>query len=92
MGLFGLIANILLPNFNWRNEVVCVKQSMSTLVGMLGSIVVVSLLGVLYTYIDHIVNIDIYMYIVLLGVFIIDVVLYGVVMNWGVKKFEKISA
>ncbi len=92
VGMFGLIANILLPNFNWRNEVVCVKQSMSSLIGMLGSMAIIGGIGMLYPYIDHLIDIHIYLYTVLFIVFVLDVVMYYVIITWGAKKFEAINA
>ena len=40
----GLVANLLLPNLKWTNEVAVVKQGMSTLAAMLGGFGVVALL------------------------------------------------
>ena len=42
--LFGLTANLTLPNLNWTNEMVAVKQSISVLVGMFGEIGLCALL------------------------------------------------
>ena len=92
VAIVGLIANILLPNFNWRNEVVCVKQSLSSLVGMFSCIGVVAFIGVLYSRINDLVNINTYMYMILILFFVVDIVLYYILMSWGVRKFESINA
>lgn len=41
----GLIANLLLPKLEWKNEIVPVKQGAATLVAMLGSIVAAMMVG-----------------------------------------------
>jgi len=42
----GLLINLRFPNLNWKNETVAVKQSLSPLLAMLGSLLVVVSLGV----------------------------------------------
>jgi len=46
---FGLILNLRFPNLNWSTEVVPIKQSMSVFISMMGSWVLVLVLGFLYT-------------------------------------------
>lgn len=36
MPIFGLLINLLLPNFSWTNEIQVVKQSMASMIGILG--------------------------------------------------------
>lgn len=92
VAIAGLVANILLPNFDWRNEVVCVKQSLSSLAGMFSCMAAVAFVGVLYTRINELVSINTYMYIVLALFLVIDIILYYTITTWGVKKFESINA
>jgi ABC-2 type transport system permease protein len=46
--LWGLAANLWFPQFNWINETAVIKQSVGSLVGMLGALAIVVLPVILY--------------------------------------------
>lgn len=82
---FGLLINTIFPNFNWTTETVAVKQSASTLISMLGGVLLIGLQYVLLAFIQG----EIVAHIIYLGILlIVNVAVYGVLMNYGVKKFR----
>ena len=48
MAEFGLILNLLKPNFTWTNEIVPIKQSMSVFVAMFGGWILTAVFAVAY--------------------------------------------
>jgi len=82
---FGLLNNIILPNFNWTTETVVVKQSASTLVTLLGgfALIVIQYLLIGLIQIENMAHI---IYITLL--LIVNLVIYRILMTYGVKKFR----
>ena len=38
--VFGMFINICFPNYQWENEVVVVKQGMSSMIGIFSSIII----------------------------------------------------
>ena len=48
-GLFGMILSLKLPNFNWVNETVAVKQGLSTMLAIFGQWGLILLSWLLYS-------------------------------------------
>lgn len=87
--MFGIVINLLLPKLEWDNEITVIKQSMASLLGVLGGIplVLLSGLGILLVGI-----IDTSLILLLLAVVIgiLDFILYRVLNTWGIRKFYKL--
>lgn len=49
--LLGVVVNMRFPRFDWANEVIAVKQGMSTMITMFGTFAVVAAAGLLYGFI-----------------------------------------
>lgn len=84
IALYGLIINLLLPNFLWTAEVVVVKQSAASLVTIFSGFVFV---GIMFLFITIIPTITGAYLAFLLLIAIMDVVLYYVLNNYGIKRF-----
>jgi ABC-2 type transport system permease protein len=48
MASFGLFLNLKMPNLNWTNEIVPIKQSMSVMISLFGGWVITVALAGLY--------------------------------------------
>lgn len=89
VAIFGLFMNFWKPRFDWINETVCVKQSMPVFFTMFLSIALTFIMGYGYIKIlSDIMNIQIYIYFVLLMFVVLNVILYFILMNYGVKKWN----
>ncbi|MGL4346344.1 MAG: hypothetical protein ACRCTE_14185 [Cellulosilyticaceae bacterium] len=87
--LFGIIINLILPKLEWDNEITVIKQSMASLLGVLGAIPLVLLSGVGILLVDVM---DPSMILLLLAaiVGVLDIVLYRLLKTWGVRKFYEL--
>lgn len=57
----GLALNLKVPNLEWKNETVPVKQSLPVLLSMLGGWIIVIVLGVLYFMLSGIITVRMYL-------------------------------
>lgn len=90
--VWGLLMNILLPRFEWVNETIVIKQSMSVLLGLLGGMTITALPVIAYVVSLHsIVSIQVFMLLFLLFFAILSSVIYAVIMTYGKNKFETLS-
>ena len=88
--VYGLLINLLLPNFNWTTEAMIVKQSAAVLIVTFTGFFVVGipiiLIGIL-SFID--VTYILGGYALLLS--LITFVLYRVLLTWGSKRFTQLG-
>ena len=85
---FGLIANLLLPKFDALNDTVVVKQSASTMLGILVPVVIsIIVIGLSYFTINNI----IVLVIAIIISFILSFITNIIINTWGVKRFNKLS-
>ncbi len=88
---FGILANLLFPNLNWTNEVVPIKQSMSTVISIFGTWIITLIFGVLYYYVfKDILAPAVYLALSLAVMVAATVVIFAWVKTKGVKKFESL--
>ena len=69
--LLGVVINLHYPKFDWINEMVAVKQSLSTMITMFGSMAVVTLPVVLYIFVlKNLISAELYitLFALLIGV------------------------
>lgn len=88
--LLGLILNLWKPKFDWVNETACVKQSMPVMLTMFISMGLVFVLCAGYFLFESILSLNAYMYIVLLAIVAVNVLLYYMLMTWGVRRFQEL--
>ena len=85
----GLVVNLKMPNLNWTNEAIAVKQSGSVMLTLFGSWVVLIGLGALYALLlIKYISPQVFLYI-LIGLFLILTVALNAWLNTrGKKVFE----
>lgn len=69
--LFGLVANLLFPRFDWLNETLVVKQSASVMMAVFGSMALIGLPALLYFVLPIASNIGIDMFLVICAVYFV---------------------
>ncbi|HBE14043.1 MAG TPA: hypothetical protein DCY74_07725 [Clostridiales bacterium] len=88
--LLGMIGNVLFPRFDWTNETVVIKQSLSAFVGMIGSMALTALPLILYIQWLHFIAPLAYLlycwiyFLLLTGIFL------AYLLTAGKKKYERI--
>ena len=88
MGLVGLFLNLKMPNLNWTNEVVPVKQSMSVMLTLFGGWAVVLALGGLYLAVMRFVGPLLYLVCVAALLLLVDIILLHWLRTRGTRIFE----
>ncbi len=90
--LFGLVLNLKFPKFNWINETVAVKQSLSGILAMFGSFAIVLLPTVLYFVLFiEMLSIETYMWVVSVVLALICLGLYEYIKHRGTKIFTQLT-
>ncbi len=84
----GLIIGLLMPNLNWTNETVALKQSLGVMIALFGNWVLVAGIGVVAYWLRHRIRLEVYMIIV----FIVIVAACGGMFAWLKKFGSKIFA
>jgi ABC-2 type transport system permease protein len=87
IALFGLVINLLLPNFNWSNETVVVKQSAATMITIFSSMGIIAIQFVLMMIIPNVI-LAYLGYIVIMT--IVDVCLWAVLKSYGKRRFAEL--
>lgn len=83
VSIFGLILNLIFPDFNWTNEIKVIKQSIPSFVSvMVGLIVAIIPITIKDNY-----NPTMYSFVIGLIVMIINIGLYFVLKIYGKKRF-----
>lgn len=84
IALYGLLINLLMPNFNWTAEVVVIKQSPACMITIFSSMLLVGLLALFIVFIPS-AALAYLGYFVLLT--LIDIALYLILMTYGKKRY-----
>lgn len=90
-GLAGLLLNLWKPKFDWVNETVVVKQSMSVMIMMFGFMALV--MGIVILYVGVCMNFmspTIYTYLWTGVLAVGSVILYYCLKTWGTRRFESL--
>ena len=88
MAELGLIANLKMPNFTWKNETVPIKQSAGVMIALFGGWVLVILLCVLYFLVRSIFTPLLYLGIVTALVFAVNFLMYRWLCTKGSELFD----
>lgn len=91
VALIGLLFNLWKPRFDWVNATVCVKQSMPVFLTMLVSMFTV--IAIVYGYIRlfyNLMTLSSYTYFIFAFFIIIDLILYFVLLKYGIAKWKYI--
>jgi hypothetical protein len=82
---YGLLINLLLPNFNWTSETVVIKNSASTMVTVFSSMAYVALMFVFIIVLPSITAA--YLCYFTLTV-VLDILLFAILMTYGKKRYN----
>jgi ABC-2 type transport system permease protein len=88
ISLYGLLMNLLLPNFNWSNETVVIKQGAAAMVTIFSSIGIVAIQFVLMVIIP---NMTIAYLGYILVMIAIDAGLYAIILSYGKKRYAALT-
>ena len=84
--------NLKFPKFNWVNETVAVKQSLSTILAMFGGMAILIIPVVVYLVIFmHIMSVETYMWGVSVTLALICFGLYEYIKHRGTKIFMELN-
>jgi len=84
VSFFGLLMNILFPNFNWTSEVVVIKQSAASMISVFGAMAYV---GVQFALLFFLPSFFLANLCYLILTIIIDIILYRLIMTYGKKRY-----
>lgn len=90
MAEFGLTLNLLMPNLNWTNEIVPIKQSMSVMIALFGGWAIVAALGGIYAAVAKFISPLLYLCLTAILLLAASVILYLWLKTKGAKIFEKL--
>lgn len=90
MALFGLWLNLKMPNLNWKNEAVPIKQSMSVTLAIFGSWGIVTALGIVYFLLRKWISPIIFLVLAIFVLFLTDSALYLWIKKRGCGLFEQL--
>ena len=88
VAFIGLHANLRFPKFDWISETHAVKQSVSVVIAMFGSIAVAGLFVILYFVLPHNISADMFMLICAVPVIIASLLLNRSLKTTGARRFE----
>ncbi|MDF2906239.1 MAG: putative rane protein [Herbinix sp.] len=88
ISFYGLLMNLLLPNFNWSNETVVIKQGAAAMVTIFSSIGIVAIQFVLMVIIP---NMTIAYLGYILVMIAIDAGLYAIILSYGKKRYAALT-
>lgn len=90
IALLGLLMNLWKPKFDWINETVCVKQSMSVVITMFVSMGFVFVATFLYVLLMDMVTIQLFIYSLFIFIVVLDILGYYLLKTWGVQRFNSL--
>jgi ABC-2 type transport system permease protein len=91
MGLIGIVLNLAIPNFKWKSELQPIKQGISTMITLFGTLVVVLIEWIIYIIlVNSGTTLSAMMYqLITSGLFLLLALLCVPILNtWGVRRFE----
>lgn len=90
MALIGLFCNLKMPNLNWSNEIIPIKQSTPTMIALLGGWVVVAAMAGIYYLLQQYIGAMTFA----IGAVVVLAVADGVLLRWilgkGARIFEQL--
>lgn len=92
IALLGLIINLIFPLLNAKSDTVVVKQSLSSLIATLGGMGISILPIIIYFAFKITMDVNKYISIATILYGIIVLILWQILMSYGVKKFYKLNS
>ena len=90
--LLGVVVNLHFPKFDYINETVVIKQSMSTMICMFGSMAVVLVLALLYALLLSAVSPSAYLIVCLVLLSVADICMWNYLAHGGSARFAALQA
>ncbi|SHI19962.1 ABC-2 type transport system permease protein [Sporobacter termitidis DSM 10068] len=92
VALFGVVINLQFPRFDWLNELQPIKQGVSVLITMFGSMAFMAALILLYVFVfSGVLTIELYLTACAALFAVLSGVLYGYLKNGGSRRFEALT-
>lgn len=92
MAALGLSINLKMPNLNWTNEVVPIKQSMSVMIALFGGWVIILALAGLYALLDAVFSVEAFFALVCGLLLVSSAILLRWLQTKGTRIFETLAA
>ena len=90
MALLGLAVNLRFPNLNWTNEAVVVKQSMSVMIVIFGSMGIIGIFAAGYAMLGNFLSPDMYLFLCGIVLAAASAITAAWLKTSGVKRFEQL--
>jgi len=91
IAVFGLAVNLHFPKLDWMNEVHVVKQGLSAMVTLFGSMGTITILGLAYALLlSTVISLTAFLWLFAIISAVIAVLTYAWLVTLGVRKFEQI--
>lgn len=87
ISIYGLLVNLLVPNFNWTSETLVIKQSAASMIAIFTGMAVVGIL-LLFLFVMPSDTVAYSSYILL--VIVLDMILYRILMRYGKRRFAEL--
>ncbi|MDD6212494.1 MAG: hypothetical protein PUB22_05055 [Clostridiales bacterium] len=91
MAVLGLVINLKMPNLNWTNEIVPIKQSMGVMFALFGGWVIIIVSGVLYVLVKKFFGMEVYFVLISLLMLMVSGMLYRWLMTKGADIFQSLA-
>lgn len=91
--LFGVTINLQFPRFDWLNEIQPIKQGVSTLLSMFGTMAIMTVLIIVYVFLlNGVMGAELYMLLCLVLFFLLSAGLYRYLKKGGSRRFETLNS
>ena len=87
---FGLILNLKMPNLNWTDEMIAVKQGANVMIAIFGGWVIVIALGILYYAVSGFLSASLYLILAVALVLVVTAVMLLWIRKKGAEIFSKL--
>ena len=89
----GLLINLKFPKFNWTNEAVVIKQSMSAFLTMMIGLAIeaIFIVTIIVTMMKQFISITAACSVITAVLIIVTIIIYRILMTKGVKFFRELS-
>ncbi len=84
----GIVSNLLIPNMTWTNETVAVKQGLSVLIIIFGSMILVGLLGLAFWLLRNVLTPDEFLTAAIVVLLFLTLMLRRWLYKGGAKRYE----
>lgn len=93
MAEIGLLINLKFPKFNWTNEAVVIKQSMSAFLTMMIGLAIeaIFIVTIIVTMMKQFISITAACSVITAVLIIVTIIIYRILMTKGVKFFRELS-